>query len=77
LASDGHPVARRDYYAYLAQLLGVPCPAFVAPASDLPAAQRARANKRVNNGRLRTGLGVRFQYPSYREGLRASLEKAP
>jgi nucleoside-diphosphate-sugar epimerase len=73
LASDGHPVERNDYYTYLAQLLGVSCPPLVTPASDSPAAQRATANKRVSNRRLRTELDVTFQYPSYREGLRASL----
>jgi nucleoside-diphosphate-sugar epimerase len=73
LASDGQPVARTDYYAFLAQLLDVPQPALVTPPPDSPAAERARANKRVRNRRLVEELGVTFRYPSYVEGLRASL----
>ncbi len=73
LASDGQPILRRDYYAYLAELLGVPCPPLVAPPPDAPVALRAGANKRVSSRRLVADLGVTFQYPTCREGLRASL----
>ena len=30
-------------------------------------------NKRVRNDRIKTELGVRLAYPTYREGLRALL----
>lgn len=73
LASDGHPVERAEYYACLAELLGLEPPRLVEPEPDSPHAARARANKRISNRRLLAELGVRLQYPTYREGLRAAL----
>ena len=70
LASDGHPVTRAEYYAYLATLLPSPDPP--APQTD-----RARANKRISNRRLLAELGVKLKYPSYREGLPAALAGTP
>ena len=71
LVADGHPVARREFYTYLAGLLGLPRPQFVEPPPDDPAALRARADKRVNNARMLAELRVTLAYPTYREGLRA------
>ncbi|HEY4313542.1 MAG TPA: SDR family oxidoreductase [Pirellulales bacterium] len=69
LVSDGRPVARRDYYRQLAQLLEAPPPRFIAPDATLPSAVRAASDKRVSNSRLRNELGVHFAFPSFREGL--------
>lgn len=63
---DGRPVRRRDFYARLADVLGVPPPRFAAPACPDP-------GRRVLNRRMREELGVALRYPSYEEGLPASL----
>jgi nucleoside-diphosphate-sugar epimerase len=64
--ADGHPVRRGDFFACLAELLGAPPSRFVPPAPD-------RVNRRVGNRKMREGFGVVPRYPSYAEGLRASL----
>jgi nucleoside-diphosphate-sugar epimerase len=71
VVSDGHPVERGEYYAELARLLGAPEPAFAAAADDSPAGRRAAADKRASNARMLRELGVRLQYPSYRQALAA------
>jgi nucleoside-diphosphate-sugar epimerase len=71
--SDGHPVARADYYSEVARVLGAPQPAFVAPSPDLPAAARANASRRVNNSKMLETFGVALNFPSYREGLASIL----
>ncbi len=65
--ADGHPVRRRDFYTLLAELRGAPPPRFAPPAGA------DRGNRRVSNRRMRTELSVALRYPSYEEGLRASL----
>ena len=71
--SDGSPVARGDYYAEAARLIGAPPPTFCPPPSDSPAAARAAADRRVSNEKMSRTLGVPLRYPSYREGLAAIL----
>lgn len=71
--SDGQPVLRREYYEQLAWLTGSPPPTFAPPSPDSPASQRAGSSKRVVNQRLLSELQVRLDYPSYREGLAATL----
>ena len=70
---DDRPVRRRDFYAELARLLGAPAPRFVAPAPGAPPPPHERANRRILNRRLRGELGLTLRYPSFVEGLRASL----
>ena len=70
---DDRPVRRRDFYALLARLLGAPEPRFVPPAPDSPPPGHEWADRRVVNRRLREELNVRLRYPSYEDGLRASL----
>jgi nucleoside-diphosphate-sugar epimerase len=62
---DDEPVRRRDFFTFLARLLGAPEPRFVSPAME-------RANRRVSNRKMRRELKVDLLYPSYREGLPAS-----
>jgi nucleoside-diphosphate-sugar epimerase len=71
--ADDRPVRRRDFYARLAQLLGAPPPRFVPPPEGAPPPPHERANRRVVNGRMRRELRVALRYPSYEEGLPASL----
>jgi nucleoside-diphosphate-sugar epimerase len=74
--SDGHPPARREYYAELARLLNAPPPRFVTPDADSPAARRAAADKRVSNRRLLDELKPRLRYPTFRAGLAAIVASA-
>jgi nucleoside-diphosphate-sugar epimerase len=71
--SDGHPVRRDGYYHEAARLLGAPPPQFTSPPPDSPAAERAAANRRIRNEKMRRTLGVALEFPSYREGLAAIL----
>ena len=60
--ADDRPVARREFYAEMATLLGAPPPTFT------PAAERT--NRRISNRRMRTELAVGLQFPDFRAGLR-------
>ena len=70
--SDGSPVARGEYYAEAARLIGASPPRFTTPAADSPAAARAGADRRVSNAKLHAWMseaGISLAYPSYRAGL--------
>jgi nucleoside-diphosphate-sugar epimerase len=71
VVSDGHPVPRREFYRYLAELLRLPPPTFVEPSPREGRSPRGAGNKRVRNHRMLEELHVRLDYPSYREGLAA------
>lgn len=77
-AADGAPTRVGAYYRELAALIGAPAP----PEIDWARAEREwsatrlsflRESRRLDNTRLRRDLGVTLRYPSYREGLAASL----
>ncbi len=66
--ADDHPVSRGAFYTELARRLGAP------EARFEPAAPPTReANRRISNALARAELGFAPAFPSYREGLRASL----
>lgn len=74
--ADHEPAPPQDVITYAAELLGVDPP----PEIDFEQAQLSpmarsfyEANRRVSNARLAGDLGVRLQYPTYREGLRGIL----
>jgi len=71
LISDDRPVRRREFYGWMAELLGTPPPRFQTPGS-LP-----QANRRMNNRRAKKELGWRLRYPSFEEGLRAVFVEPP
>jgi len=71
IVSDGHPVSRREFYRYLAALLHLPAPPFVAPGPSQGESSRGAGNKRVSNARMLAELDVTLTCPSYREGLAA------
>lgn len=75
LVSDGRPVLRGDYYGELARLLGAAEPQFEPPAEDSPVAQRASADKRIDNSHLLEMLQIQLAYPSYREALAAIVRE--
>jgi nucleoside-diphosphate-sugar epimerase len=65
--SDGAPVRRGDFYAFLARLLGAPPPRFAPPTRPDP------TDRRVNNSRMSGAFSPRLRYPDYVAGLRASI----
>ncbi len=73
---DDDPAPPQDVIAHAAQLLGLPLPPEVPfdAAEMSPMARSFYAeSKRVRNDRIKTDLGVRLLYPSYRDGLAALL----
>ncbi|MGD9512420.1 MAG: SDR family oxidoreductase [Geminicoccaceae bacterium] len=73
---DDEPAPPDEVVAYAAGLLGVAPP----PAQDYATAELSpmartfyRDNRRVRNERIKSELGVKLAYPSYREGLAALL----
>lgn len=72
--SDGQPVLRREFYREIARRISAGEPRF---AENLAAGDERRNrvdDKRICNARLMNELRVRLQYPSYREGLAATVE---
>jgi nucleoside-diphosphate-sugar epimerase len=76
--ADDEPRPPQDVVEYAATLLGQPVPAAI-PFEEANLSPMARSfyadSKRVSNARVKTELGYRFHYPSYREGL-GELAKA-
>lgn len=74
--TDDEPAPPQEVLAYAAALLGVPPPPEI-PFDKADLTPMARSfygeNKRVRNDRIKAVLGVRLAYPSYREGLAATL----
>lgn len=73
---DDDPAPPEDVIGHAADLLGLPLPPAIAyeEAEMTPMARSFYAeSKRVRNDRIKTGLGVRLIYPTYREGLAALL----
>src|SRR5262249_8879337 len=64
---DDEPVRREEVYRFLAGQLGLLPPRFDLQATD-------PTNRRVRNARLKL-LGWQPRYPTYREGLSASLTR--
>ncbi len=75
---DDDPAPPQEVIAHAADLLGMARPPEVAfrDADMSPMARSFYAeSKRVRNDRIKTELGVRLCYPTYREGLAALLEQ--
>lgn len=73
---DDDPASPEDVLSLAATLLGLPEPPMVAyeDAEMTPMARSFYAeNKRVRNDRIKADLGVRLQFPTYREGLAGLL----
>lgn len=73
---DDEPCPPQDVVAYAADLLGLPLPPEIPfeQAELSPMAKSFYAeSKRVSNKRIKTELGYRLIYPTYREGLTALL----
>jgi dTDP-4-dehydrorhamnose reductase len=74
--ADDEPAAPDEVIAYAAALLGVAPPPEV-PFDKAELTPMARSfysdSRRVSNARIKSELGVRLAYPSYREGLSSLL----
>lgn len=76
--ADDEPTPPQDVVAFAAELLGLEAPPEV-PFEHAELSPMARSfyadSRRVSNQRIKAELGVRLRYPSYRDGLRAILER--
>lgn len=75
--ADDEPGPPQDVIAYAADLLGrEPPPEIPFEKADQTPMARAfyEDNKRVRNTRIKSELGVRLRYPTFRDGLRALFE---
>lgn len=77
--ADDEPTPPQDVVAFAAELLGLEAPPEV-PFEQAELSPMARSfyadSRRVSNQRIKAELGVRLRYPSYRDGLRAILERS-
>jgi len=78
--ADDEPAPPQDVIAFAAEFMGKPAPPEI-PFDEARATMSAMAqsfyaeNRRVRNDKLKQTLGVRLACPTYREGLRALLDK--
>lgn len=74
--ADDEPAPPQDVVAFACSLLGIEPPPLVAienaGLSEMAASFYADS-KRVRNARMKELLGIELQYPTYREGLAATL----
>ena len=68
--ADAHACPSREIAAYCANLLGLPMPAS-ASLTEIPSSRRN--NRRVDGSAIRKLLGLTLAYPSYEQGIPASL----
>lgn len=81
VVSDGHPVARGEYYSELARLWNAPPPVFATPGevdsssgNAVAPPRRGGADKRIDPARMMRELAPVLQYPEYRAGLRSIID---
>jgi len=76
--TDHEPAPPQDVLTYAAELMGVEPPPEI-PFEKAVMSEMARSfyadNKRVSNRLIREELGVKFLYPTYREGLQALAKR--
>jgi nucleoside-diphosphate-sugar epimerase len=76
--ADDEPAAPGEVVAYAAKLIGVEPPPEVAfDEADLTPMARSfyEGSRRIANARIKSELGVKLRYPTYREGLAALLSR--
>jgi nucleoside-diphosphate-sugar epimerase len=71
--ADHRPCTSREIAEYSASLLGAKVPASVRPDQ---VHHTRRANRRVDGSAVLQALGLALRYPTYREGIPASLLQA-
>lgn len=76
--ADDYPCPAHEVVSYASDLLGMPAPqlqGYDEIAESLSPMMREfySASRRVSNQKIKQELGVRLEYPSYREGLEALM----
>ncbi|WPY00923.1 SDR family oxidoreductase [Candidatus Trichorickettsia mobilis] len=70
--SDDEPAPSHEVMQYAASLLGLPPPTII-PYHQAALSEMAQEfysnNRRIKNDRIKNYLGIKLQYPTYREGL--------
>jgi nucleoside-diphosphate-sugar epimerase len=72
--ADDEPAAPDEVVAYAAELAGLPLPpAVLFEEAELTPMARSfyESNRRISNKLIKSELGFRLRYPSYRDGLKA------
>ncbi|MGO4706061.1 SDR family oxidoreductase [Microvirga sp. 2MCAF38] len=72
--ADDEPAPASDVVAYAARLAGIEPPSLISfDKADLTPTARSfySESKRISNKLIKTELGVKLAYPTYREGLQA------
>jgi nucleoside-diphosphate-sugar epimerase len=72
--ADELPCPSREIAAFCAELLHIPMPESVDPGL---LHQTRQSNRRVDGSAIRRALGISLRYPTYREGIPASLAPVP
>lgn len=72
--ADDEPVGQGAFFGWLAETLGRALPP-VAAEEELKRRKRGVTNKRVSNRKLKTELGVTLQFPNFRAGYTAEIER--
>jgi len=78
--ADDLPASSGEVVAFACGLLGKPLPPAVpwddvAPTMSAMARSFYAENRRVKNDKIKNELGMALRYPTYKEGLRAILER--
>jgi nucleoside-diphosphate-sugar epimerase len=71
-AVDDEPVSQRTFFEWLAGSLDKDLPPSV-PEDTEAIRKRGVTNKRVSNRKLKTELGYRFKFPTFRQGYTSSV----
>ena len=73
-AADDEPVSQFDFFCWLAAALRKPMPGCV-PENPEGTRKRGITNKKISNQKLKTELGYRFKFPTFREGYAAAIQE--
>jgi len=73
-AADDEPVTQLKFFEWLAAELKRPLPPGI-PAEAEIRRKRGVTNKRVSNAKLRTELKYEFQFPDFRKGYAAEIDR--
>jgi nucleoside-diphosphate-sugar epimerase len=75
LINDDEPVTRRDFYTYMAELLGAPSAKFetISPDATMPASEWS--NRRMSNQKMHEKLKIKLTYPNYKIGLQQAVKE--
>ncbi len=73
-AADDEPVTQLNFFEWLAGTLGKALPPTATPDAAT-SRRRGPTNKKVSNQKLKTELRYQFQYPNFRQGYTAEIQR--